>query len=426
MPMSLDVGAHATAWTAGGPRTASGPALLPEQEGRANGAASALSLLLVEDNPDDAALCKAYLRRGVGADYTLSIAASGAQARAAFDAGAPDCVLLDYHLPDATAPELLAAWRDATGMLRTPVIVLTGLADEAAVAAAVEAGAMDYLVKDRLSGETLRLAIRGAITRFRLQREHAETNRRMEEFMHVAAHELRTPLTSIRGILQLGALRLASACADECMAGLPAMGERLSTVRTMLAGADTQVLLLNRLIGDLVDAARLDAGQLSLARTLQDLDALAGSAIDGLRLAHPERTLSWEGAGRPVPVQVDAGRIGQVLTNFITNALKYSAADRPVAIRLTVEDQAACVAVRDQGPGLTPEQQARLWERYRRVEGVSVRDATVEAGGGLGLGLYLSRNIVERHGGRVGVSSVPGAGSTFWFSLPVDTVPADP
>ena len=171
----------------------------------------------------------------------------------------------------------------------------------------------------------------------------------------------------------------------------------------------------------MLDATRLDAGQLTLACTRHDLNALVGAVIDSLHLAHPERSVTWDGAGRFVPVQLDEGRIGQVLTNFVTNALKYSTIDRPVAVRLTVEGQAACVTVRDEGPGLTSQQQARLWERYSRVEGVPVRDATVEAGGGLGLGLYLSRSIVERHGGRVGVTSMPGAGSRFWFSLPIDT-----
>jgi signal transduction histidine kinase len=114
-----------------------------------------------------------------------------------------------------------------------------------------------------------------------------------------------------------------------------------------------------------------------------------------------------------------AGRIGQVATNYLSNALKYSAPDRPVAVSLQVGEGEATVRVRDEGPGLTPEQRAQVWERYQRVAGVAIQDSAQGTGGGLGLGLHISRSIVEQHGGSVGVESTPGRGSTFWFTLPV-------
>ncbi len=119
-------------------------------------------------------------------------------------------------------------------------------------------------------------------------------------------------------------------------------------------------------------------------------------------------------------VDIDADRIGQVVTNYVSNALKYSAPDRPVAVSLRVANGEATVRVRDEGPGLTPEQQQHIWDRYRRVQGVAIQDNAQGAGGGLGLGLYISRGIIEQHGGRVGVESAPSQGSTFWFTLPLE------
>ena len=102
-------------------------------------------------------------------------------------------------------------------------------------------------------------------------------------------------------------------------------------------------------------------------------------------------------------------------SNYLTNALKYSAGEQPVEVRLQQEEQIVRVLVHDRGPGLTPDQQARVWGRFHRVEGMNVQSGSSE---GLGLGLHISRMIIERHSGQVGVDSRPGEGSAFWFALP--------
>jgi signal transduction histidine kinase len=117
-----------------------------------------------------------------------------------------------------------------------------------------------------------------------------------------------------------------------------------------------------------------------------------------------------------VPVVADAQRIGQVVTNYLTNALKYSPADHPVTVGLEVDDQQAQLWVRDQGPGLPPEELDHIWDRFYRVQGIEVQSGT---GVQLGLGLHVCRIIIELHRGQVGVQSTIGAGSTFWFSLPL-------
>jgi signal transduction histidine kinase len=116
-----------------------------------------------------------------------------------------------------------------------------------------------------------------------------------------------------------------------------------------------------------------------------------------------------------VPVDADAGRIGQALTNYLTNALKYAPVEQPILVRLEVEASSARVSVRDQGPGLTQEEQQRVWERFYQVAAPGHQGPE----GGLGLGLAIARAIVEQHHGKVGVESAPGRGSTFWFILPL-------
>jgi Histidine kinase-, DNA gyrase B-, and HSP90-like ATPase len=116
-------------------------------------------------------------------------------------------------------------------------------------------------------------------------------------------------------------------------------------------------------------------------------------------------------------------QIAQVVTNYLTNAVKYSASDKPVQVILRSEGKNARVSVQDHGPGLPPGQQAHVWEQYHRVPAIEIQSGT---GVGLGLGLYLCRNIVLAHGGDVGVNGIPSQGSTFWFTLPLAPPPSRP
>jgi signal transduction histidine kinase len=262
----------------------------------------------------------------------------------------------------------------------------------------------------------------------RLLREHAEAqaqewalreaNQRMDEFVSVAAHELKTPLAAIQGFVDLAHHNVQWALSqDRAMAR--EVAARCGTANDMLEHAEQRIGHLTRLMNDLLDISRIQAGHLEMRQDICDLAETVRTCIDTQRLVWPGRTITLDEPAEDVHIRADADRIGQVVTNYVTNALKYSAADQPVAVSLRLEGTEAYVQVRDQGPGLTVEQQTHIWDRYRRVQGVAVQDKTRGAGGSLGLGLYISRTIVEQHGGRVGVESRPGAGSTFWFALPL-------
>jgi PAS domain S-box-containing protein len=262
-----------------------------------------------------------------------------------------------------------------------------------------------------------------------------ELNQRKDEFLGVVSHEIRTPLASLQGYIQLLARRFdAWRTPADGATGVEVDARDAAQVWTALAYSEESIQRLTHLANDLVDDARIRDGRLVLRLAPCDLGSIVEQAVAEQRALEPERVIRLEPLGEPgarparVLVIADADRIRQVVTNYLTNALKYSNEERPIVVRLEVEGdvagdvdseggvELARVSVRDEGPGLPPSAQARLWERFPRIEGVVVRSGS---GVSLGLGLHICKAIVEAHGGQVGVESVVGRGSTFWFTLPL-------
>jgi signal transduction histidine kinase/PAS domain-containing protein len=246
-----------------------------------------------------------------------------------------------------------------------------------------------------------------------------ETTERMDEFLATAAHDLRSPVTGTLmgiGMALRQVNRLAAVDGDR-----PA-GERDDAHAALVAleRADQAVERLSRLISRLFDVAQYRTGTLKLAPVTCDLAALVREQVEALRLANPHRSIDLQVlAEGPVQVMADADRIGQVVTNYLTNALRYSPEEQAVAVRVEVTGAGARVAVADHGPGLPRSEQERIWQRFYRAKGVLVQSGSSS---GLGLGLHICKTIVEAHGGQVGVESEIGKGSTFWFILPLAEV----
>jgi signal transduction histidine kinase len=174
---------------------------------------------------------------------------------------------------------------------------------------------------------------------------------------------------------------------------------------------------LDRLVDDLLDVSRIQAGRLEMRRARCDLLAIVREASQDQGAAWPRRHIALELPHRAsLLIDADEDRIGQVVTNYLTNALKYSPNDQPVTLRVSARAGKARVEACDSGPGLTREQQAHLFERFYRAPGIIQQNGS---GVGLGLGLYICKTIVERHDGEVGLRSAPGQGSAFWFTLPL-------
>lgn len=245
-----------------------------------------------------------------------------------------------------------------------------------------------------------------------------ETVQHLEEFLAVAAHDLRSPLAVALGNLQLTQRRFTRQRA-QLDSLYPEFTRPFEAIRKGLGESLRGVQQLAQSMAVLLDVARAGAGRLDLKRQQCDLVDLVHRQVHSQRIAAMRRDIRLALlTEHPVMVNVDAVRVGEVVANYVTNALKYSAEERPVEVEVSMRDDTARVAVRDGGPGLSPREQERVWERYYRVPGVeSISDNNEDSG--LGLGLHICKQIVEKHGGAVGVDSMKGAGSTFWFTLPL-------
>jgi PAS domain S-box-containing protein len=234
---------------------------------------------------------------------------------------------------------------------------------------------------------------------------------RKQEFLRMVGHELRTPLTAILGLIELALLHIKRRPTSLA----PEAEELLGQIEQKLRLACGQVDVETRLVEDLLEVSRLEMHQFTLSLQRVNLVPIVQETVAGHQAA---RTRDIELVLPPeelVSVIADAGRIGQVLTNYLTNAFKYAPVDRVICVRLEITGTVARVSVCDQGPGLTPEQQQRVWERFYQGAGPGLQGPDR----GLGLGLAIARAIVEQHHGQVGVESAPGQGSTFWFTLPL-------
>ena len=263
------------------------------------------------------------------------------------------------------------------------------------------------------------------IERDRLLRERAEArasvlalreaNQRMDEFLSIAAHELRTPLTTLKANAQIAALRVRRIAARGRDLGF-ATDNDARDLEAMLTRLATAVDRQERLVSDLLDVSRIRGSGLVLWPLVFDIGALLREITTTYRLAFPGRTLRVSQPDDSVLVMADRERIGQVIANFVTNALKYSPAESPIDVELEQVDGSARIRVRDYGTGLSPEQQTNIWDRFHRVPEVSPLSGSHI---GLGLGLYISRQIIDLHHGAAGVESSPDHGSIFWFTLPM-------
>lgn len=247
------------------------------------------------------------------------------------------------------------------------------------------------------------------------ERALLETNRRFDAFLSLASHELRSPLTTIIGNIQLAQRRLR-ALRPLAQEQLELLDSKLERIYQPLEYAVHRGNVQMRMIGDLLDVSRIQANKLELRMRPCDLVTVVRQTVEDQRQVHPERTILLMGPDRPVPTVADRDRVGQVVHNYLTNALKYSPADSPIAVRIEVEGSVARVSVSDKGPGIPPEEHEHIWERFYRVKGIEVQSGYDIS---LGLGLHICRTIIERHHGQVGVESGSGKGSTFWFTLPL-------
>ncbi|MFC4060803.1 sensor histidine kinase [Planomonospora corallina] len=225
-----------------------------------------------------------------------------------------------------------------------------------------------------------------------------DSEERMRRFVADASHELRTPLTSIRGFAEF--YRQAP--------GIDA--------GPLMRRVESEAVRMGLLVDDLLLLARMDQ-QRPMAKRPVDLLAIAADAVHDARILAPGRKISLSVDGAALIVSGDEVRLRQVMGNLMNNALTHTPAGTPVRVGLRAEDGEAVAEVADEGPGLTPEQCERVFERFYRVD--SARGRRTPQDGGSGLGLAIVAAMVEAHGGTVGVDSEPGRGAAFSVRIPL-------
>jgi PAS domain S-box-containing protein len=224
--------------------------------------------------------------------------------------------------------------------------------------------------------------------------------RLQDEFLALAAHELRNPLTALSAYVEL-------------------LERRPSRDGRELRGIVRQTARLRRLIDDLVDVARLERGHLALQRERLDLVELVQTSVAAAQAANPSHPIRLDLPTGPLAGCWDRDRIAQVLDNLLGNAAKYSPAESEIVVQVADQGQQVQVTVADRGSGIPPASLPRLFERFYRVQSPGTGGV-----GGLGLGLYVSKSLVEAHGGTIWVESAAGQGSTFGFTLPAAATPS--
>ena len=214
--------------------------------------------------------------------------------------------------------------------------------------------------------------------------EQRELDRQRSDFLTVAAHELRTPLTPLSILLE------------------------------MVAKARRQVGRLSRLVEDLLDVSRLDSRRMQIGHDRLDLNDLAAGVVGEFRAESRNHEIVFQRPREPVLIDGDRPRLEQVLVNLLQNALKYSPLGGQVVVRVTRSSGEGFLSVTDPGIGIPLEEQPRLFERFFRAANATTRNYS-----GLGIGLFVSAEIVRRHAGRFEVKSEVGIGSTFTILLPL-------
>jgi signal transduction histidine kinase len=240
------------------------------------------------------------------------------------------------------------------------------------------------------------------------------------DLLKLISHELKTPLTVVQGQFQLVERQLEQLLTKELLpllAGQPDLEKKVQAVSQNLHRGVQHSKRLTRLINDVLDLAHIQQGQWSLTLEHCNLVTLLRETIEDLQQLWPNRKLLLSlPATEQVPIFADEVRIRQVISNYVSNAHKYSPANQPIEVALHLRSEQVRVFVRDHGPGLSTEAQAQIWRRFYRAPGIEVQQGLET---GLGLGLTICRQLVEQHEGQVGVYSAPGKGSIFWFTLPL-------
>ena len=366
----------------------------------------ATHVLLIEDNPGDADLVRLRLVEGQS-PVDVNCVDRLSDGLASLGQQRPSVVLLDLNLPDSQGAETFRKVLDkAPGV---PIVILSGQDDVGLAMKALHQGVQDYLLKNTLTSAGLDRAMRYAVERQALLRSLDMSRKQQLEFKnqflsHVS-HELRTPLTCIHQFVTILLDGLAGAVTPE-------QSDHLKTILK-------SVNQLGAMVRDLLEASRAESGKIRVEPRCVSIGDLIHAAVAMMQAAAHEKGVGLEvGVDTTLPfVHGDPDRILEVLINLIDNAIKFTPAGGAVTVQawsVPADPGFVYISVADTGCGIVPEAKALIFERLYQDPNAIDNNRK-----GLGLGLFIAKELVGLHGGRMWVASEPGQGSTFSFTLPL-------
>ena len=401
-------------------------------------------VLIVDDEESVAVTMQAILEMD---GYEVTAASSVTEAIGLVKASEFDLVLSDLRLDDGDGIQIVAETRRSSP--ETICIILTGYASLDSAVKAMREGAYDYLVKP-CDVEELRLTVSRGLERRRLGRQLRERVAELEtanstiaglnrdlqvrvdeataelrdqyerlqeldrlktQFMSVASHELKTPVTAMSGFLQV-ALRRIKKRLDAGPPEPDTWAAEQSAVAEQLVIVQRQTTKLARLIDELLDVSRIQSGRVEFDHQRMDLGHLAREVVERMQTTTTNHALQVT-AIEDAEIVADRDHLEQVLNNLIANAVKYSPDGGTITITVGSEGDGAALSVSDMGIGIPEEELSSVFGLFYRSPDRRARDV-----GGMGLGLYISKEIVDRHGGRIWAESTVGKGTTFHVRLP--------
>ena len=365
-------------------------------------------ILIVDDSPQNIISLQKVLEKN---NFEVDTASSGEEALKKILKKSYVLIILDVQMPGMDGFEVAEAISGYSKAKETAIIFLSAAtANINLITKGYSSGGLDYISKpvdmnilllkvktfyriyeqSRALNE-MQVALRAEIE-FR-----KEAERKKDEFISIASHELKTPMTSIKGYIQL--LERSLDKNDK------------ETIRTRLHKVQNQIEKLNLLITDLLDISKIESGKLKFNKKYFAFDNLLDHIIEVMQQSNPHVRILKKGEFE-ADIYADEMRIEQVIINFITNAIKYAPDGEEIHITTEMRGDDIYFSVRDFGIGMSQEHQQKVFEKFYRIEETSARFQ------GLGIGLYICQEIIERHNGIIGANSIPDEGSEFYFQIP--------
>jgi two-component system sensor histidine kinase/response regulator len=353
---------------------------------------------------DDEIINIDILIEALGEDYAVQVATDGPDALESVRKTSPDLILLDVMMPGMDGFEVCRRLKDDPAARDIPIIFLTALNETANKVMGFSAGGVDYVTKPF----QLREIYARVETHLELRRQKRELQqsydklRKLEtlrdSLVHMIVHDMRSPLSVILGNLELARMQLLPKRAAECI------GSAMNGTETLLT-----------MVSTLLDISKMESGQMTLEFSAVNIRELAGETIRMVAPLRGQRMIALDITEEVAPFAGDADLIRRVLQNLIGNALKFTDGETGViTVRIeNVTEGKVRVSVRDNGPGIPPEYREKVFDKFCQVE--ARKQGHMYS---TGLGLTFCKLAVEAHGGRIGLESDVGKGSTFWFELP--------